>query len=101
MEEELEVILRAVDEASDTFESVTEAAENMGETVQGGAEAGSQGLDEMEESAEGAVDPLENISNIIGGFVGVEVFSQLADTLWDFADKAGSSLTRLVVLKTQ
>ena len=90
MEEELEVILRAVDEASDTFESVTEAAENMGETVQGGAEAGSQGLDEMEESAEGAVDPLENISNIIGGFVGVEVFSQLADTLWDFADKAGT-----------
>lgn len=90
MEEELEVILRAVDEASDTFESVTEAAENMGETVQGGAEAGSEGLDEMEESAEGAVDPLENISNIIGGFVGVEVFSQLADTLWDFADKAGT-----------
>ena len=90
MEEELEVILRAVDEASDTFESVTEAAENMGESVQGGAEAGSQGLDEMEESAEGAVDPLENISNIIGGFVGVEVFSQLADTLWDFADKAGT-----------
>ena len=90
MEEELEVILRAVDEASDTFESVTEAAENMGETVQGGAEAGSEGLDEMEESAEGAVDPLENISNIIGGFVGAEVFSQLADTLWDFADKAGT-----------
>ena len=90
MEEELEVILRAVDDASDTFESVTEAAENMGETVQGGAEQGSQGLDDMEESAEGAVDPLENISNIIGGFVGAEVFSQIADTLWDFADKAGT-----------
>ena len=90
MEEELEVILRAVDEASDTFESVTEAAENMGETVQGGAEAGSQGLDEMEESGEAAADPLEQISSIMGGLVGAEVFSQLADTLWDFADKAGS-----------
>ena len=90
MEEELEVILRAVDEASDTFESVTEAAENMGESVQGGAEAGSQGLDEMEESGEAAADPLEQISSIMGGLVGAEVFSQLADTLWDFADKAGS-----------
>ena len=90
MEEELEVILRAVDEASDTFESVTEAAENMGESVQGGAEAGSQGLDEMEESGEAAADPLEQISSIMSGFVGAEVFSQLADTLWDFADKAGS-----------
>ena len=90
MEEELEVILRAVDEASDTFESVTEAAENMGESVQGGAEAGSQGLDEMEESGEAAADPLEQISSIMSGFVGAEVFSQLADTLWDFADKAGT-----------
>ena len=90
MEEELEVILRAVDEASDTFESVTEAAENMGESVQGGAEQGSQGLDDMEESGEAAADPLEQITNIMGGLVGAEVFSQLADTLWDFADKAGS-----------
>ena len=90
MEEELEVILRAVDEASDTFESVTEAAENMGESVQGGAEAGSQGLDEMEESGEAAADPLEQISSIMGGLAGAEIFSQLADTLWDFADKAGS-----------
>lgn len=90
MEEELEVILRAVDEASDTFESVTEAAENMGESVQGGAEAGSQGLDEMEESGEAAADPLEQITNIMSGLAGAEIFSQLADTLWDFADKAGS-----------
>ena len=90
MEEELEVILRAVDEASDTFESVTEAAENMGESVQGGAEAGSQGLDEMEESAEGARDPLESITDIVNGFVGAEIFGQLADTLWDVADKAGT-----------
>ena len=90
MEEELEVILRAVDEASDTFESVTEAAENMGESVQSGAEAGSGGLDDMEESASAAEDPLENITSIIGGLAGAEIFSQLADALWDVADKAGT-----------
>ena len=87
---EMDIVLRAVDDASDTFEQVQSAAEDMGESVQGGAEQGSQGLDEMEESGEAAADPLENISNIIDGFVGAEVFSQLADTLWDFADKAGS-----------
>ena len=90
MEEELEVILRAVDEASDTFESVTSAAETMGESVQGGAEQGSQGLDEMEESASSAGDPLEQISSIITGLAGAEVFSQLAEGLWDVADKAGN-----------
>ena len=90
MEEELEVILRAVDEASDTFESVTNAAENMGESVQGGAEQGSQGLDEMQESASTAEDPLEQISSIISGLAGAEIFNQLAEGLWDVADKAGN-----------
>ena len=90
MEEELEVILRAVDEASDTFESVTSAAENMGESVQGGAEQGSQGLDEMQESASTAEDPLEQISSIISGLAGAEIFNQLAEGLWDVADKAGN-----------
>ena len=90
MEEELEVILRAVDEASDTFESVTSAAENMGESVQGGAEQGSQGLDGMEESASSAEDPLEQISSIISGLAGAEIFNQLAEGLWDVADKAGN-----------
>ena len=89
-EEELDIVLRATDDASDTFESVTESAENMGETVQEGAEAGAEGLDEMEESAQSAEDPLESIQDIVSGFVGAEVFSELADTLWDFADKAGT-----------
>ena len=90
MEEELEIILRAVDDASDTFQSVADTAENMGASLQEGAEQGTSGFEEVEESAEGAKDPMESISDILGGFVGVEVFSQLADTLWDFADKAGS-----------
>ena len=87
---ELDIILSAVDNASDTFESVQSAAEGMGESVQEGAESGSEGLDEMEASAEAAADPLEQITTIIGGLAGAEIFSQLADTLWDFADKAGT-----------
>lgn len=87
---EMDIVLRAVDEASDTFEQVQTAAEEMGDSVQGGAESGSEGLDEMEASAEAASDPLEQITTIIGGLAGAEIFSQLADTLWDFADKAGT-----------
>lgn len=87
---ELDIILSAVDNASDTFESVQSAAEGMGDTMQESAEQGTDGMGQMEESAQEAVDPLEQITTIIGGLAGVEIFSQLADTLWDFADKAGT-----------
>lgn len=87
---ELDIILSAVDNASDTFESVQSAAEGMGDTMQESAEQGTDGMEQMEESAQEAVDPLEQITTIIGGLAGVEIFSQLADTLWDFADKAGT-----------
>ena len=87
---EMDIILSAVDNASDTFESVQSAAEGMGESVQEGAEQGTEGMEGMESAAEEAVDPLEQITTIIGGLAGAEIFSQLADTLWDFADKAGT-----------
>lgn len=87
---EMDIVLRAVDDASDTFEQVQEAAENMGESVQTGAEQGTEGLDDMEASAEEAADPLSDISTIISGLAGAEIFSQLADALWDVADKAGT-----------
>ena len=51
---------------------------------------GTEGMEGMESAAEEAVDPLEQITTIIGGLAGAEIFSQLADTLWDFADKAGT-----------
>ena len=87
---EMDIILSAVDNASDTFESVQEAAENMGDSMQEGAEQGADGMEQMEESAQEAVDPLEQISALVEGFVGAEVFTQLADALWDVADKAGT-----------
>lgn len=90
MEEELDIILQAVDNASDTFQDVADAAEEMGSSMQEGAEEGTQGFEEVEESAEGAKDPIEDISDVLNAMVGVEVFSQLADALWDVADKAGT-----------
>jgi len=90
MEEELDIILSAVDNATDTFESVSEAAEEMGQSMQDSAESGSSGFEEVEESASGAEDPISQISSLLEGMVGIEVFSTLADALWDVADKAGT-----------
>lgn len=47
-------------------------------------------LDKTEEAAEGARDPLEQIGELLNGFVGAEAFSQLADGLWNLADRAGT-----------
>ena len=52
MEEELEVILRAVDEASDTFESVADSASQMGDSIENVASEGNAGLGNLQESAE-------------------------------------------------
>ena len=115
MDEELNVILRAVDEASDTFQEVTESAEEMGNTMSEEAEtaaeefdtvnesaedmsntltegtaAASEGFQEVTESAEATAEPMNEIQSIITGFVGVEVFQQLSETLWDLADSAGT-----------
>ena len=90
MEEELDIILNAVDNATDTFESVSEAAEQMGSAMQEGADQGTEAFEETEEAAESAKDPMEGIADILGGLVGAEVFTQLADALWDVADKAGT-----------
>ena len=140
MEEELEVILRAVDEASDTFESVADSASQMGDSIENVASEGNAGLGNLQESAEdvasglgdvqgsaedagysmeqlidycqnmyaGKIDELanstekakeesdeagnsfSNLSNILEGIAGAEIFNKLADTLWSFADKAGS-----------
>lgn len=90
MEEELDIILRAVDDASDTFESVASAAEGMGESLGESTDKGTEGFEEMEDSASAAEDPISQISSILESFVGVEVFQGLADALWDMADKAGT-----------
>ena len=90
MEEELDITLRAVDDASDTFESVASAAEGMGESLGESTDKGTEGFEEMEDSASAAEDPISQIGSILESFVGIEVFQGLADALWDMADKAGT-----------
>ena len=79
-----------VDELSAQLAEAEAEAERLGTALEEATSKGSDGMEQMEESAQEAVDPLEQITTIIGGLAGVEIFSQLADTLWDFADKAGT-----------
>ena len=82
-----------VNDAEELEAQLSEAeseAERLGAALEEATSKGSDGFGEVEDSAEGAADPISQIGNILEGFVGAEVFSQLADTLWDFADKAGS-----------
>ena len=137
---ELDIILSAVDNASDTFESVQSAAEGMGDSIENVASEGNAGLGNLQESAEEvasglgdvqgsaedagysmeqlldycnnmyagkieelaneterskeesdeAGDSFSNLSNILSGIAGAEIFNKLADALWSFADKAGT-----------
>lgn len=137
---ELDIILSAVDNASDTFESVQSSAEDMGQSIENVANDSNTGLESMESSAEevanglgdlganadeagysmeqlldycnnmyaGKIEELaneterakqesddagnsfDNLSSILSGIAGAEIFTKLADALWDVADKAGT-----------
>ena len=50
MEEVLEIVLRAIDDASSIFSSVTESASEMGSAMEQSATEASQGFDEIDES---------------------------------------------------
>ena len=90
MDEQIDIILSAIDDASDTFQSVADSATEMGDALQTGAEQGSSGLGDVEEGADTAGSALESMANLqifeqLSGYV-----TQVADTLWDLADRAGS-----------
>ena len=99
MSELIDIIISAVDQASETFESIVSSADDATSSLEGmsdAAEVDSSPLEEtadathdVEEGASGAESELDNLNNLLTGFVGAEVFNQMADALWDMADRAG------------
>ena len=101
MSELLDIIISAVDEASDTFQSIVSSAEDAQASLEGMSDSAetvpsdaiqetADATHEVEEGASGAGDEIQNISNILTAFAGAEIFNQMADSLWDLADKAGT-----------
>ena len=96
MEEELEIILRAVDEASDTFASVSESVSDMGSSfgdVGSSATEASDGIDNVSESGEGAGESMDSMTAAADAFTATALLDfaqQVSDTLWNLADSAGT-----------
>ena len=96
MEEELEIILRAVDEASDTFASVSESVSDMGSSfgeVGSSATEASDGIDNVSESGEGAGESMDSMTAAADAFTATTLLDfaqQVSDTLWNLADSAGT-----------
>ena len=95
MEEELEIILRAVDEASDTFEGVSDSVSDMAssfEDVSGSTSEASEGMDSVADSGEGASDSMDSMTAAADAFTATTLLDfaqQVSDTLWNLADSAG------------
>ena len=90
MEEELEIILKAVDDASATLEAIKEQAEQLGNSFQESGEKGKESFEKEEEEAEQTKNTLQQLQDVMEGIAGIEIFKGLADALWDAADKAGT-----------
>ena len=112
MEEELEIILQAVDNASDTFSDVSTAANDMGESLESSAEEGSSGFEEIESSAEEAASSVSDIdgsaldeaagaADNLSGSIGSVDSGPLKDTadgsrdVAEGADEAGGALEQV------
>ena len=101
MSELIDIIISAVDQASETFESIVGSAEDAASSIEGmGDSAENVPSDAIQETAEAtgqAGEEAENanstfdaMGDIIATIGGAEVFSQMADTIMDLADKAGN-----------
>ena len=114
-EEEIEIILRAIDDASNTFEAVSSSAEDIGNSIDS---ITSSGLDDVANSADNAgagmssadgdaqglansIDNIETEANeskeALDGMADLMAFqeisgwvNQAADAMWQLADKAGT-----------
>ena len=70
MEEVLEIVLRAIDDASNIFSSVTQSASEMGSAMEQSATEASTGFDEIDESASTATGSIQDIINYCQGIDG-------------------------------
>lgn len=96
MEEEIEIILRAIDEASDTFQGISDSVSDMSSSlsdVGDSASSASDGIDGVAESGEGAGDAMDSMSAAADAFTATALLDfaqQVSDTLWNLADSAGN-----------
>ena len=101
MTELIDIIINAVDDATATFESIVNSAEEAAASITGMGDAtGEVDSTPIEETktqteetgaqADETTTAFENMNNVLQGMVGVEAFSSIADGLMSAADAAGT-----------
>ena len=90
MEEIVDIILQAVDNASDIFTGVTDSANEMGSTIQEGADGATDSMSNLESGAEDTKEAIDGIADLMAFEVVSDYVGQLADAMWELADKAGT-----------
>ena len=101
MTELIDIIIQAVDDATATFESIVNSAEEAAASIGGmGDAAGEVDSSQIEDTktkteetgtqADETTTSFENLNNVIQGLAGAEAFSSIADGLMAAADAAGT-----------
>ena len=101
MTELIDIIINAVDDATATFESIVNSAEEAAASITGMGDATGEvdstpieetktQTEETKEQADETTTAFENMNNVLQGMVGVEAFSSIADGLMAAADAAGT-----------
>ena len=104
-EEEIEIILRAIDEASDTFSSVSESVEQASASVEAMASVADSidgasfqdaagAADGLESEVDEAAEAMENLNNTAGDVMAAETLmnmsSGISNAMMDMANSAGN-----------
>lgn len=101
MTELIDIIIQAVDDATATFESIVNSAEEAAASITGMGDATGNvdstpiqdtktQTEETGTQADETTTAFENLNNVIQGLAGAEAFSSIADGLMAAADAAGT-----------
>ena len=101
MTELIDIIIQAVDDATATFESIVNSAEEAAASITGMGDATGNvdstpiqetktQTEETKEQADETTSSFDNLNNVIQGLAGAEAFSSIADGLMAAADAAGT-----------
>ena len=94
MSELVEIIVNAIDQASQTFESITGSAQEMESSIEQSTSDGSSGFDELGSTAEAASESVQNVSDSCQSVDGTPMQDTADSTtqVTDNAEEAGGAL---------
>ena len=97
MSELIEIIIEAIDQASDTFESIVGSAEDLGDTISGSVDEADSSFDDLESAADAASSSVEDVgaaADSLDGSGATEVASDV-DEIEQEANESADALENM------